>query len=225
MVMRAVDLRSNITVAIKRINKEIFEEYILAKRILREIKLLAHFHDANISRLINLLTPQTDNFDCLFIIMDFMETDLRAVLRSGQKLSDGHTQFFIYHALRATKIIHGAGVIHPDVAPANILVNTNCDLKICDFGLAKEESEDENGEMTDYVTMRWYRAPELVMEHKHYCGKVDIWGIGLIMGELLGSRPLCQGKDRVLQLDRIVELIGTPSDAEIDSIGSAAAQK
>lgn len=225
IVMRAVDLRNNETVAIKRINKEIFEEYILAKRILREIKLLAHFNDANICRLRNLLTPATDNFDCLFIIMDFMETDLRAVLRSGQKLSDGHTQFFIYQALRATKIIHGAGVIHRDVTPANILVNTNCDLKICDFGLAKEETEDENGEMTDYVTMRWYRAPELVMEHKHYDGKVDIWGIGLIMGELLGSRPLCQGKDRVLQLDRIVELIGTPSEAEIDSIGSSAAQK
>jgi len=224
IVMRAVDLRCNETVAIKRINKEIFEEYILAKRILREIKLLAHFNDTNICGLRNLLVPSNENFDHIFIIMDFMETDLRAVLRSGQKLSDGHTQFFIYQALRAMKIIHTAGVIHRDVTPANILVNTNCDLKICDFGLAKEESEDE-GEMTDYVTMRWYRAPELVMEHKHYEGKVDVWGIGLIMGELLGSRPLCQGKDRVLQLDRIVELIGTPSDAEIESLGSAAAQK
>lgn len=224
MVMRAVDLRNNETVAIKRINKEIFEEKILAKRILREIKLLAHFNDANICRLRNLLVPQTEGFDCLFIVMDFMETDLRAVLRSGQKLSDGHTQFFIYQALRATKIIHAAGVIHRDVTPANILVNTNCDLKICDFGLAKEESEDD-AEMTDYVTMRWYRAVELVMEHKKYDGKVDIWGIGLIMGELLGSRPLCQGKDRVLQLDRIIELIGTPSEEDIDSIGSSAAQK
>jgi mitogen-activated protein kinase 1/3 len=225
IVMRAVDTRSNDTVAIKRINKEIFEEVILAKRILREVKLLAHFNDANIVRLRNLLTPPTEQFDVLFIVMDFMETDLRAVLRSGQKLSDSHTQFFMYQALRAMKVIHSASVIHRDVTPANILVNTNCDLKICDFGLSKEETEDENGEMTDYVTMRWYRAPELVMEHRHYGGKVDVWGIGLIMGELLGSRPLCQGRDRVLQLDRIVELIGTPTEDEINSLGSAAAQK
>jgi mitogen-activated protein kinase 1/3 len=225
IVMRARDrLDGGKMVALKRVNKEIFEEVILAKRILREIKLLGHFNDVNIVGLKNLLTPRTVDFQYLYVVMDFMETDLRAVLRSGQTLSDAHIQFFIYQALRAMKVIHAAGVIHRDVTPANILVNTNCDLKICDFGLAKEEN-DENGDMTDYVTMRWYRAPELVMEHKRYCGKVDVWGIGLIMGELLGSKPLCPGKDRVLQLDKIIELVGTPAEAEIDSIGSAAAQK
>lgn len=231
IVMKAVDLRLNETVAIKRINKEIFEEFILAKRILREIKLLAHFNDANIVGLRDLLTPPTENFDVLFIVMDFMETDLRAVLRSGQKLSDGHVQFFVYQMLRSLKIIHAANVIHRDVTPANTLVNQNCDIKCCDFGLSREAPDEDvdgdgnGGDMTDYVTMRWYRAPELVMEHRHYTGKVDVWGVGLIMGELLGSRPLCQGKDRVLQLDRIVELIGTPTDDDISSLGSSAAQK
>ena len=211
-------------VAIKRINKEIFDELILAKRILREIKLLAHFNDQNIIGLRNILTPKTHDFQSFFIVMDIMDTDLRAVLRSGQKLSDAHIQFFIYQALRALKVIDTAGVVHRDITPANILVNTNCDLKICDFGLAKEESDDGH-DMTDYVTMRWYRAPELVMEHRHYTGKIDIWGIGCILGELFGSKPLCQGKDRVLQLDKIIELVGTPSDQEIDQIGSSAAQR
>lgn len=225
IVMRGRDKAdNNALVAIKRINKEIFDELILAKRILREIKLLAHFNDQNIIGLRNILTPKTPDFQSFFIVMDIMDTDLRAVLRSGQKLSDAHIQFFIYQALRALKVIHTAGVVHRDITPANILVNTNCDLKICDFGLAKEESDDGQ-DMTDYVTMRWYRAPELVMEHRHYTGKIDVWGIGCILGELFGSKPLCQGKDRVLQLDKIIELVGTPPEEEIDQIGSAAAQR
>lgn len=224
VVLRARDKSAdNALVAIKRVNKEIFEEVILAKRILREIKLLEHFRDDNIIGLRNILTPRTENFDSFYIVMDIMETDLKQVIRSGQKLTDAHVQFFIYQALRALRVIHKAGVIHRDVTPANILVNTNCDLKICDFGLAKEEADD-GADMTDYVTMRWYRAPELVMEHKNYTCQIDVWGIGCIMGELLGSKPMCTGKDRVNQLDKIIELIGTPSEQDLN-IGSSAAQK
>jgi len=175
-------------------------------------------------RMRNLITPKTDNFDCFYIVMDIMETDLKQVLRSGQKLTDAHIQFFVYQALRGLRVIHSAGVIHRDITPANILVNTNCDLKLCDFGLAKEESE-EGEDMTDYVTMRWYRAPELVMEHKAYSTQIDVWGIGLIMAEMFGTKPLCQGKDRVNQLDKIIDVTGSPSEADIASIGSAAAQK
>ncbi|EPY35517.1 extracellular signal-regulated kinase 1/2 [Angomonas deanei] len=156
--------------------------------------------------------------------MDIMETDLKQVLRSGQQLTEAHTQFFIYQTLRALHIIHSAGVIHRDITPANILVNTNCDLKICDFGLAKEES-DQGEYMTDYVTMRWYRAPELVMEDKNYSAQIDVWGVGCLLGELLGSRPLFQGKDRVNQLDKIVDVLGSPATEDIESVGSKAAQK
>jgi len=225
VVLRARDRSdNNILCAIKRVNKEIFEEVILAKRILREIKLLEHFHDDNIIGLRNIITPQSPNFESFYIVMDIMETDLKAVIRSGQRLTDAHIQFFVYQALRALRVIHAAGVIHRDITPANILVNTNCDLKICDFGLAKEEA-DEGADMTDYVTMRWYRAPELVMEHRTYTTQIDVWGIGCIMGELMGSKPLCQGKDRVNQLEKIVDLVGSPSEEELSSIGSAAAQK
>jgi len=225
VVMRARDrLDNGCLVAIKRVNKEIFDEVILAKRILREIKLLAHFHDVNIIGLRNILTPKTPHFNSFWLVMDIMDTDLKSVFKSGQVLGNEHIQFFLYQALRALKVIHNAGVVHRDITPANILVNTNCDLKICDFGLAKEEN-DEGQDMTDYVTMRWYRAPELVMEDKKYDGKIDVWGIGAILGELFGSKPLCQGKDRVNQLDKIIDVVGKPSEDEIKSLGSAAAQK
>lgn len=226
MVIRAKDTRDNDRfVAIKRVNKEIFDEVVLAKRILREIQLLAHFNDENIIGLRNILTPKDpEGFDHFYIVMDIMETDLKQVLRSGQALTEEHIKFFIYQALRALHVIHSAGVIHRDITPANILVNSNCDLKICDFGLAKEEN-DHGEYMTDYVTMRWYRAPELVMEDKNYSAKIDVWGIGCILAELLGSRPLFQGKDRVNQLDKIVEVTGTPPESDIDAVGSPAARK
>lgn len=225
MVICAKDSSDNNSlVAIKRVNKEIFDEVVLAKRILREIKLLDHFNDENIIGLRNILTPKTEDFDYFYIVMDIMETDLKQVLKSHQELTEEHIKFFIYQALRALYVIHSAGVIHRDITPANILVNSNCDLKICDFGLAKEEN-DTGEYMTDYVTMRWYRAPELVMEDKNYTTKIDVWGIGCILAELLGSRPVFQGKDRVNQLDKIVEVIGTPSAADLDSVGSAPARK
>eukprot|EP00658_Telonema_sp_P-2_P058635 TRINITY_DN47147_c0_g1_i1.p1 TRINITY_DN47147_c0_g1~~TRINITY_DN47147_c0_g1_i1.p1 ORF type:complete len:135 (-),score=57.74 TRINITY_DN47147_c0_g1_i1:174-578(-) len=88
VVLRARDRSdNNILCAIKRVNKEIFEEVILAKRILREIKLLEHFHDDNIIGLRNIITPQSPNFESFYIVMDIMETDLKAVIRSGQRLT------------------------------------------------------------------------------------------------------------------------------------------
>ena len=222
MVLKAYDAIDNCYVAVKRINREIFWEPILSLRILREIKLLLHFNDENIVRIRNILTPSRMDFNEFYLVMDIMETDLKRVFKSRQKLTDAHIQFFLYQCLRALKVMHSSGVVHRDVTPANILVNINCDLKICDFGLARESSENDQ---TDYVTMRWYRAPELVMEHRQYSTQVDMWGIGCILAELLGSKPLFQGKDRVNQLDKIIDVIGTPAEDELKSIGSVAAQE
>eukprot|EP01062_Namystynia_karyoxenos_P045093 TRINITY_DN3341_c0_g1_i1.p1 TRINITY_DN3341_c0_g1~~TRINITY_DN3341_c0_g1_i1.p1 ORF type:complete len:399 (+),score=165.29 TRINITY_DN3341_c0_g1_i1:91-1287(+) len=211
--------------AVKKVSKEIFTDMTLAKRILREIKLLAHFDNENIVSLRNLITPQTPEFKEFFIVMDLMETDLKSVFKSGQKMTNAHVQYFLYQILRAMKFIHAAQVIHRDLTPANILVNINCDLKVCDFGLARDAPGDDEQYMTDYVTMRWYRAPELVMESKVYTSAVDVWGIGAIMSEMFGSKPLFPGKDRVNQLDKIIDIIGTPPDDELRTVGSEAAQR
>ena len=227
MVIKAIDksVSSDQKCAVKKVSKEIFTDMTLTKRILREIKLLGHFNNENIVGLRNLITPKTKIFDEIFIVMDLMETDLKSVFKSGQKMTNAHVQYFLYQILRALKFIHAAGVIHRDITPANILVNINCDLKICDFGLARDEPKEDDQYLTDYVTMRWYRAPELVMESKLYSGSVDVWGVGCLVAEMHGSRPLFQGKDRVNQLDKIVDVIGTPSNSELTSVGSEAAQK
>ena len=100
-----------------------------------------------------------------------MECDLAAIIRSGQPLTDAHFQSFIYQILCGLKYIHSANVLHRDLKPGNLLVNADCELKICDFGLARGFSidPDENaGYMTEYVATRWYRAPEIMLSFQSY---------------------------------------------------------
>jgi len=82
-------------------------------------------------------------------------------------------QYFVYQTLRALKSIHSADIVHRDLKPANLLLNANCDLKVCDFGLARSVKTSvsggkEVGLMTEYVATRWYRAPEIMLSFKMY---------------------------------------------------------
>lgn len=90
--------------------------------------------------------------------------------------------------------MHSANIAHRDLKPRNLLIDANCDLKLCDFGLARpilERTKDAN--MTDYVATRWYRAPELLLGETHYTSAVDIWSVGCILAEILNRRPLLPG--------------------------------
>ena len=126
-----------------------------------------------------------------------METDMHRVIRT-QDLSDDHAQYFVYQTLRALKALHSADVIHRDLKPSNLLLNANCDLKVCDFGLARsvktaEPSGTETGFMTEYVATRWYRAPEIMLTFKQYT-KVRFFGpLNRYIGLPFHIRPLMSG--------------------------------
>ena len=79
-------------------------------------------------------------------------------------------QYFVYQTLRALKTMHSADIVHRDLKPANLLLIANCDLKVCDFGLARSaaSTEDNSGFMTEYVATRWYRAPEIMLTWQKY---------------------------------------------------------
>ena len=125
-----------------------------------------------------------------------METDMHRVIRT-QDLSDDHCQYFIYQTLRALKAMHSANVLHRDLKPSNLLLNANCDLKVCDFGLARSanSTEDNSGFMTEYVATRWYRAPEIMLTFQEYTKAIDVWSVGCILAEMLSGKPLFPGKD------------------------------
>merc|ERR1719502_982695 len=119
--------------------------------------------------------------------------------------------------LRALVYLHSAHVVHRDLKPANILVNKDCSLKICDFGLARvlSPTEDDSLSQTDYVVTRWYRAPEVVLLASEYTKSIDVWSVGCILCELMGRKPIFTGKDHLDQIKKILAILGTPSGADL----------
>jgi serine/threonine protein kinase len=102
--------------------------------------------------------------------------------------------------------------------PRNILVNSDCQLKIADFGLARIYNEQNNSKivaMTEYVTTRWYRAPEVLVGWAQYTTGVDMWAVGCIVAELVGRTPIFPGADSLQQLTLICQCLGKPSAAFI----------
>ena len=206
-------------VAIKKIEKA-FEHKIFTKRTLRELKILRLLRHENVTGIRTLLLPRSrEEFQDIYVCQPLMETDLATIIKSPQPLSDQHMQFFIYQILRGLKYVHSAGIIHRDLKPRNLLVNSNCDLKICDFGLSRAtHSADEPGKMTDYVATRWYRAPELLLEIRDYGASVDMWSVGCIIAELLRRKPFLPGSDSRNQLDLICDVFGTPTEEFITAV-------
>lgn len=121
--------------------------------------------------------------------------------------------------------MHSAGIVHRDLKPNNILINSDCEIKLCDFGLARGGLDHEffklsnkhmanvvteNGSrsqpmvLTDYVTMRYYRAPELLLVNDYYSTAIDMWSVGCILAELLNRKPLFAAKQPHMQLSLII---------------------
>jgi len=211
-------------VAIKKCSKA-FHDLVDAKRILREIKLLRHFDHQNIVSVRDLIPPRSLGYiEDVYIVMDSMEANLHKIIYSRQKLSNEHIQYFIYQVLKGLRYLHSAGVLHRDLKPSNLLVNHNCDLKICDFGLARGMSETADSQYTEYVVTRHYRAPEVMTNAKKYDEQIDVWSVGCIFAELLGRKALFPGQDYLEQLRLIIQKVGQPSREDLDLIPTPAAR-
>lgn len=219
----AEDTKTETKVAIKKITN-VFRDRIDAKRILREIKLMRHFRHENLISLLDIEPPSSVDFLDLYIVSDLMETDLHRIIHSKQALTDEHVQYFVYQILRGLKYLHSAKVVHRDLKPSNILVNSNCDLKICDFGLARGVADEGEEDLTAYVVTRWYRAPEIMLACKNYTSKVDVWAVGCIMGELIRRKVVFPGSDYLNQLKLIMDVIGTPAPEDYEFVKSVRAR-
>lgn len=221
VVCSAIDKsRGDKKVAIKKIPKA-FDDLIDGKRILREVKLLRHFNHENICSISDLApSPSHLPFEDVYIILDFMETDLHKIIYSKNVLTDEHIQYFTYQMLKGLKYMHSAKVLHRDLKPSNLLLNGNCDLKICDFGLARGVSVTEDYELTEYVVTRWYRAPEVMCSCQEYSTGVDVWSVGCILAELHGRKPLFPGDDYIKQMNLIFNVLGTPKESDYEFISN-----
>mmetsp|Transcript_19001 Transcript_19001/g.43141 ORF Transcript_19001/g.43141 Transcript_19001/m.43141 type:complete len:404 (+) Transcript_19001:59-1270(+) len=221
VVCSAQDEERRETVAIKKIESA-FEHLTFAKRTLRELRILRHLRHENLIDIRYVFLPGVkESFEDIYVVSELMETDLASILKSPQPLSDDHCQFFLYQVLRGLKYVHSADVIHRDLKPRNLLVNSNCDLKICDYGLARVSYPDDEFRMcpmTEYVCTRWYRAPEVLCSWTDYGKPIDIWSVGCIFAEMLKRKPLFPGKNTQHQLQLIISCLGTPEKCALKRI-------
>mmetsp|Transcript_9660 Transcript_9660/g.18901 ORF Transcript_9660/g.18901 Transcript_9660/m.18901 type:complete len:419 (+) Transcript_9660:8077-9333(+) len=143
-VCEAKHVPSGDRVAIKHIT-HIFEDVIDCKRLLREVSILRYLNHPNIVRIREILRPKDLNhFTDLFIVMEHAQSDIKKLVKSPVHLEAAHIQLIVYNILCGMKYIHSANILHRDLKPANILLNEDCEVKICDFGLARTIPEQKH---------------------------------------------------------------------------------
>ncbi|XP_049789084.1 mitogen-activated protein kinase 15-like isoform X2 [Schistocerca nitens] len=235
IVWKALDKKTKKTVAVKKIY-DAFRNKTDAQRTFREIMFLQEFGEhPNVIKLLGIHKAR-NNRD-IYLVFEYMDTDLHNVIKRGNILKDVHKRYIMYQLLKATKYIHSGNVIHRDQKPSNILLDSECHCKVADFGLARSLSQldDGSGEglsdppLTDYVATRWYRAPEILVASKRYTHGIDMWSLGCILAEMLLGKPLFPGSSTINQMERIMSALPTPSKSDLKSIfagyGSSLLQK
>ena len=150
--------------------------------------------------------------------------------RKGRPLAGGLVSSIFCQIVSGLDHIHSAGYFHRDMKPENVLVTTTglfdyvsvfsaasskerdvvVIIKLADFGLARETKSKPP--YTEYVSTRWYRAPEVLLFSRDYSNPVDMWALGTIMAELVNLRPLFPGCDQIDQVARICEILGDPAE-------------
>lgn len=131
-------------VAIKKMTK-VLDDLVDGRRILREVKVLRHLQGhPNVIRLLEVRRPpsaadvaNTAAADDIYLVTELMDTDLAALLKSSQQIYMDQLRFIAYQLVKVLVYVHSSGVIHRDLKPGNILLNGDCDMKLCDFGLSR----------------------------------------------------------------------------------------
>jgi cell cycle related kinase len=177
------------------------ESDALPKPVFREIESLRRLSGCgNIASLLDVFVV-----DCsIVLIFDFMPSDLELVIdRATSPIPERIVKGLVKMLISGLSHMHKIGIVHRDIKPANCLISSQGELKISDFGLARPYSEN----MSHQVATRWYRPPEILYGARTYDDKVDIWGVGTILVELLTLNPMCPGVSDIDQLYRVLQVL------------------
>lgn len=201
-VYKAINLETSEIVAVKKMKRKyyIWEECTN----LREVKSLQKLNHPNIIKLKEIVRENNE----LFFIFEYMEHNLYHLMRERQRpFTEEEIRGLMTQFLQGLVHMHKSEYFHRDLKPENLLV-TNNTIKIADFGLAREVSSAPP--YTDYVSTRWYRAPEVLLQSSSYTPAIDMWAVGAILAELFTSCPLFPGESEIDQLYKICCVLGTP---------------
>lgn len=205
LLARSIETQEN--VAIKKMKKKYYSWDECLN--LREVKSLRKLNHPNIVRLKEVIREN----DQLFFVFEFMKENLYQLMKDRDKLfPESVVRNIIYQILQGLAFMHKHGFFHRDLKPENILcTGTDC-CKIADFGLAREIRS--RPPYTDYVSTRWYRAPEILLRSTNYNSPIDMFAVGAIMSEIYTLRPLFPGTSEIDQIFKICSVMGTPPKDE-----------
>ncbi|XP_055844792.1 cyclin-dependent kinase 7 [Episyrphus balteatus] len=209
-VYKARDIHTDDIVAVKKIKIGSREEAQdgINRTALREIKLLHELQHENVIGLVDVFGHKSN----VSLVFDFMDTDLEIIIKDPKiVLTQGNIKAYMIMTLQGLEYLHMNWILHRDLKPNNLLVNSKGVLKIGDFGLAKFFGSPSRI-YTHQVVTRWYRAPELLFGARQYGTGIDIWAVGCILAELLLRVPFLPGDSDLDQLTKIFQAMGTPNE-------------
>ncbi|XP_057680789.1 serine/threonine-protein kinase MAK isoform X1 [Corythoichthys intestinalis] len=190
-------------VAIKRMKRKFYswEECMN----LREVKSLKKLNHANVVKLKEVIREN----DHLYFVFEYMKENLYQLMkdRENKMFSENELRNIMFQVLAGLAFVHKHGFFHRDMKPENLLCMGPELVKIADFGLAREIRSKPP--YTDYVSTRWYRAPEVLLRSSTYSSPIDLWAVGCIMAELYTLRPLFPGNSEVDEIFKICQVLGT----------------
>ncbi|XP_047187263.1 serine/threonine-protein kinase ICK-like isoform X1 [Scophthalmus maximus] len=170
-----------------------------------EIKSLKKLKHANVIKLKEVFR---ENYH-LYLIFEYMKENLYELMKDRTQLfPESAVRNIMFQILQGLAFIHQHGFFHRDMKPENLLCMGPELVKIADFGLAREIRSLPP--YADYVSTRWYRAPEVLLRSTSYSSPIDQWAVGCIMAELYTLRPLFPGSSEVDTILKICQVVGTP---------------
>ncbi|KAJ2117493.1 TFIIH complex serine/threonine-protein kinase subunit kin28 [Coemansia sp. RSA 922] len=200
-------IRTNRKVAIKKIKLGNMRSGLDMSAI-REVKALRELRHPNVIELIDVFSHKTN----LNLVLEFLDTDLENVIKDKSLVfMPADIKSWMMMALRGLDHCHKCWLLHRDLKPNNFLIASNGQLKLADFGLAREFGDVKRA-MTSQTVTRWYRAPELLLGATNYTGSIDIWAMGCIFAELSLRAPYLPGATDLEQLTTIFRARGTPTE-------------
>ncbi|KAK8482845.1 hypothetical protein V6N11_034468 [Hibiscus sabdariffa] len=212
IVYRAKNKKTREIVALKKVkilDRREIQEFGFPLTSLREINILASFHHPSIVKVKEVVVDDHDN---VYMVMEYMEHDFKGLMESMKHpFNTSDVKCLMLQLLEGVKYLHDNWVLHRDLKTSNLLLNNQGELKICDFGMARQYGSPLKPYTTKVVTM-WYRAPELLLGAKKYSTAVDMWSVGCIMAEMLAKEPLFKGTSEIDQIRKIFDTLGTPSE-------------
>lgn len=209
MVYRALDRKTNVIVALKRIilHNENKDGFPLTS--IREITTLRRINHVNCVRLLDVAVGRKR--DGVFLVFEYCEHDIASLIdHVRHPFPESEVKCLLLQLLSAVQYLHERWIIHRDIKLSNLLYNNRGEMKLADFGLARTYSAPLDP-MTPTVVTLWYRAPEILLGCEKYSTAIDIWALGCIFGELITYTPIFPGNTELDQIQKIFKVLGDPN--------------